>query len=383
VDDRPGQFADTASALRALASDGDRNAWAFLVELHGPMVYRIAMRLTEDRSSAEDAVQETFIRLRSVAGDFRQGAHDPEALATAWIVRIAANCTLMHLRRQGRQSRRDRDVRHVSPMPMTEECDESDQGIERQGLYRAIGALDETDRSLVTLHHLVGIDYERLSRLFDCSTGHVRVMMHRALVRLRRRLVRRGAATDLSIVTTGSQHDHIFLEDAMLKETAKLLCDEAWAIEAAMAKETDAITRARLQGRARESWNSAGVVYAMLFEQVKGVEAAFPEGAGAASDCFMNARNYRRAIETQDAMYACRNADPVFRSGSLYWKGVAAMAWHEQHPEESACAESAFAAFTRLLREFPQSAHAESARAKLAGEPVLVRLAADGASSKG
>ena len=73
---------------------GDEKAYAELVQRHLAPVYRIGLRLLGDRDEAEDAAQESLVRLWQCAPNWRPlGGGVP-----AWLNRVATNVCLDRLR---------------------------------------------------------------------------------------------------------------------------------------------------------------------------------------------------------------------------------------------------------------------------------------------
>jgi RNA polymerase sigma-70 factor (ECF subfamily) len=68
------------------AQAGERDALAVLYGRHGRAVYSLALRLTANHASAEDVVQETFLRAAQGLATFRG-----DAPVAAWLKRLAAN----------------------------------------------------------------------------------------------------------------------------------------------------------------------------------------------------------------------------------------------------------------------------------------------------
>jgi RNA polymerase sigma-70 factor (ECF subfamily) len=68
------------------ARDGDRAAFAELVERYWQRLFRWLFHLTRDRHAAEDLAQETFLRAFAHLNRFQPGTN-----FTAWIYRIAHN----------------------------------------------------------------------------------------------------------------------------------------------------------------------------------------------------------------------------------------------------------------------------------------------------
>lgn len=87
-----------AALVRALASPnrGERDtAMRSLVEAHAPRLHATAARLLGDAASAEDVVQDTFLKAWARAADWRPGA----ALFSTWLHRVTVNACLDRLRK--------------------------------------------------------------------------------------------------------------------------------------------------------------------------------------------------------------------------------------------------------------------------------------------
>ena len=82
------QLSSLFSALRT----GDREAFRALYEALSPPVYTVLLRLVGDRQSAEDLLQETFLRL------YRQPPGPEVARPRAWVFQVARNLAVDHLR---------------------------------------------------------------------------------------------------------------------------------------------------------------------------------------------------------------------------------------------------------------------------------------------
>lgn len=73
--------------LFASTAAGDRGAFRRIYARHANCVFSIALRILRDKTAAEDAVQETFMKVWRFAHKF-----DPKAgTARNWISRIARN----------------------------------------------------------------------------------------------------------------------------------------------------------------------------------------------------------------------------------------------------------------------------------------------------
>src|SRR6267154_452857 len=80
--------ADAGLLARFLASR-DEQAFAAIVQRHGPMVFGVCRRVTGDHHLAEDAFQAVFVVLAAKAGSVR-----PRAALSAWLYGVAYRTSL-------------------------------------------------------------------------------------------------------------------------------------------------------------------------------------------------------------------------------------------------------------------------------------------------
>jgi RNA polymerase sigma-70 factor (ECF subfamily) len=83
---------------------GNRNAYRVLMERHFGAVFRVTFRITGNKSDAEEAAQEAFLRGYNKLASFRM-----EASFGTWITRIAMNTAINLV------ERRNRDLAHDGP----------------------------------------------------------------------------------------------------------------------------------------------------------------------------------------------------------------------------------------------------------------------------
>ena len=87
----------TQSELIQQMHQGDRQAFAELYEHHKTAIYRYCLRMLSDSNAAEDATQETFMRMFSNI-DVLQKTES----FLPWLFRIARNEVMMHIRKNRR-----------------------------------------------------------------------------------------------------------------------------------------------------------------------------------------------------------------------------------------------------------------------------------------
>jgi RNA polymerase sigma-70 factor, ECF subfamily len=193
-------------ALRA----GDRAEFARLVESYSGMIYRLAVKMLEDAQDAEDVLQETFIKAyRGLA------AFDGRSSLSTWLYRIAANESLMALRRRknapasldeawdGQPEQEPQQIVDWRSLPEDELL--STEG--RAYLDRAIDALPPSLRVVFLLRDIEGLSTQETGEALGLSTEAVKTRLSRARLRLREQLTSyygvrsRGAAGQRQIFT--------------------------------------------------------------------------------------------------------------------------------------------------------------------------------------
>lgn len=132
-----------------------------LYERYGPIIYARCVRLLADRAAAEDATQETFMRVQ------RHLEKAPDE-ALGWIYRIATNYCLNELR--------DRKHRpeFMEPELLDAHAHACDKLFEDHDLVaRIIRRTAPKIRAVAWLHHVDGLDQSEVARVLGISRRSV------------------------------------------------------------------------------------------------------------------------------------------------------------------------------------------------------------------
>jgi RNA polymerase sigma factor (sigma-70 family) len=160
-------------ALLAQIAGGDTRALEALYHRMRVRVFAVALAVVGDRGTAEDVMQETFVRVYSAAPGYR-----PESRARAWVLTIARHLALDVVRRRARE--------HVSGIvgrSAAASAGEPD-GI-RLDVVNALLQLGEVDRQIVVLHDMAGLTHAEVAAELQLPAGTVRWRYRVALARLR------------------------------------------------------------------------------------------------------------------------------------------------------------------------------------------------------
>jgi RNA polymerase sigma-70 factor, ECF subfamily len=160
---------------------GDEGAFQELVERYKDLVYALIARTIPDRSRAEDAAQDVFLRIHRGIPYFRG-----EARLSTWIYRIVANVCLQDHGRTREAVSLD-DERHAGLAPAGSDRRFGDLEL-KDRLEKAIARLPPNHRLLIAAHYLEGVQYEDLAEALELPLGTVKTQLHRAKQQLRRLL---------------------------------------------------------------------------------------------------------------------------------------------------------------------------------------------------
>lgn len=154
-----------------------------------------ALRLSGERSTAEDLVQEAFMRLHAQFAEVREPRR--------WLYRTVHNLALNHRRKftklvsltppaghssQASHESHDTDLADETPLP-----DEQIARLESIGLVRlSLAALDERSRELIRLKFNQDLSYAEISAHTGLKSGHVGYLLHHALKTIAAELAKTG-----------------------------------------------------------------------------------------------------------------------------------------------------------------------------------------------
>lgn len=132
-----------------------------------------AARRTQDSQEAADITAETFTvawrRIHEVP---------PGEEARPWLYGVARRVLANH--RRGERRRRSLDERLASDIAGVIDVASVSDATERSAIARALGALSERDRELLTLVGWDGLARDEIAKILGCSRATVRLRLHRA-----------------------------------------------------------------------------------------------------------------------------------------------------------------------------------------------------------
>jgi RNA polymerase sigma-70 factor (ECF subfamily) len=155
------------------AQEGYLDAYSELVHRHGPLAYRVALRMLADHHDAEDVAQESLVAAWQQLPQFKA-----ESSFATWLYRIVSRRALNRITR----------TKSDGPIDLLDHADDAAAGPARtternqaiDAVTQAVTALPPAQRIVVVLHHFEGLSYAEIARVTNSTVPAVRSHLHRA-----------------------------------------------------------------------------------------------------------------------------------------------------------------------------------------------------------
>ena len=167
IDDRGPSDSRLVTAAVKRAQGGDMEAMHFLYVRYADDIHRYVRSFVQDHHEAEDITHDVFAKLMHVIGKYQQR----EVPFTAWILRVARNAALDHIRAR----------RSIPCEEVRSEDDGHDQvAFERsRDLRVALELLPEDQREVLVLRHIVGLSPTEIATTLGKSESSIHGLHHR------------------------------------------------------------------------------------------------------------------------------------------------------------------------------------------------------------
>lgn len=156
---------------------GDQKAQFEIYRLYNAAMYNTTLRIVRDPDDAEDVMQEAFLKAFTKLKTYRG-----EVSFGAWLKRIVVNKALDFLRLKREQTSIDQvgELEEITE----EDSEQVDVAYEAETIKKAIYALPEGYRIVLSLILLEGYDHEEVSGILNISNATSRTQYHRAKKKL-------------------------------------------------------------------------------------------------------------------------------------------------------------------------------------------------------
>ncbi|WP_217560896.1 RNA polymerase sigma factor SigW [Paenibacillus sp. GbtcB18] len=177
--------------LAKLARNGDRGAFEELVNLYKDKIFHLAYRMLGNKQEAEDAVQDTFLRVYN-----NLDRYDENQKFSTWIFRIGTNLCIDRLRKRKPTYSLDAEMPDsegndfYAMLASKDELPEDQIVLSetQQVIRRAIQTLPEKYKSVVILRYLHDMSLQEIGDVLGMPVTTVKTRVHRGREYLRKKL---------------------------------------------------------------------------------------------------------------------------------------------------------------------------------------------------
>lgn len=229
-----GNVGGAEGVLVRAVRQGDRGALGVLLERYEKRIYNVVLRMVRHHEDAKELTQDAMLRVVQHIDQY-----DGRAALSTWMIRIAMNLSISHLRKQKLRRAASLDADGYGGgggggggygggsgrgggsgggggggmTPMRQQiADLSEPGPELrvekeemiQLLHTAVASLDEDLRSVIVLRDIDQMDYAQIAEVLDIPMGTVKSRLFRARLALRHEMYKRYPADEAG--DSGSSH---------------------------------------------------------------------------------------------------------------------------------------------------------------------------------
>jgi RNA polymerase sigma-70 factor (ECF subfamily) len=182
------------SQLVSLYRNGNEDAFEVLLYRHKSKIYTAIYLIVKDRYTAEDLLQETFVK---AINTIRGGRYNEEGKFLPWISRIAHNLAIDHFRKEKRYPEvvLEDGSKLFNSMDFAEESSEDKQMFRetRSKLRDYIRELPVEQKHVLIMRHYFDMSFQEIADRTGVSINTALGRMRYALINLRKKMVKNRA----------------------------------------------------------------------------------------------------------------------------------------------------------------------------------------------
>ncbi len=160
--------------------NGDISAFRELYDQHKEGLFNVAMRIHHNVQDAEDALQETFVKIFKALPGFKG-----ECKFSTWIYKILLNTCFSSLKRKKSTAER---ILNLSKDELANSFVQDENPISNMILEQEIASLPVGYRSVFVLHEVEGFSHEEIAEMLEITCGTSKSQLFKAKRMLQKRL---------------------------------------------------------------------------------------------------------------------------------------------------------------------------------------------------
>jgi RNA polymerase sigma-70 factor, ECF subfamily len=180
-----GSDLETGSLVGAAAS-GNAEAFGRLYDIYADRIYRHIYYRTGSVDDARDLTQEVFLKAWRALPQYKK----TRTPFLGWLFTISHNRVIDYYRTKKDHAYLNNDIDLQAGEPSPEKLLE--EQFTRQAVRKAILHLPQDQQQVILMSFIEGFEYPEIAAALYKSEGHIRVIMHRALKKMREILSKTG-----------------------------------------------------------------------------------------------------------------------------------------------------------------------------------------------
>jgi len=196
--------------------EGERELFEILLRRYNQRLFRVVRSYVKSEDDVRDIMQDAYVKAFLKLDQFKN-----EAAFSTWLMRIAINEALQHIRKHKRlmdNYGNPESIESIHQLADTNQMNPEKQTIKtetRMLVERAVDQLPEKYRIVFVLHQTEGLSNPEIAACLSLSDSNVKVRLHRAKTLLKEELFR--TTHDASIFEFGSYKCDALVEEVMCR----------------------------------------------------------------------------------------------------------------------------------------------------------------------
>jgi len=179
------QIRDDGALLRAVAA-GDKDAFRQLYAQHSPLLFALAVKILNDRTEAEDVLQETFVQAWKTAASF----DDQRGKPLGWFIMLTRSRAIDRLRSRKTRARLAETVGKDASqiMASTTPAEDAVTSEAQRTVRDALGKLPDDQRVPIEMAYFGGLTQFEIAERLSQPLGTVKTRIRTGMIHLREQL---------------------------------------------------------------------------------------------------------------------------------------------------------------------------------------------------
>ncbi len=153
---------------------GDLQAFGKLVEKHEKFAYTLAMRMLRNQEEAEEATQDSFVKVFHKLAMF-----EGKSKFTTWLYKIVFNESLTRLRKSKNNILNFDEIAEIGSMDLKDGLSILQSSQRKELLRKGLDSIKPTESAILTLFYLEEQSINEIEDITGLAESHIKVLLHR------------------------------------------------------------------------------------------------------------------------------------------------------------------------------------------------------------